>query len=175
MISSLTGLTGPVEADAEGPATGSLHIGNRNIGNRQLAAVLFVVIVLVGMIATAAYLAGRVAVDGGTSVARTRSTSTAVPPATVSKPAAAKPVAPAAAAALPVLQGRFLQVGAVDKGMAEVAVEYLARKGFSARIGDSPSPGIVRVLVGPIGPSQDPAKLQAEVEVLGFRPFLRQY
>ena len=109
-----------------------------------------------------------------------------------SAPSAGKPVAVAAqlekpAASTPaghqltqvpteLLKGNtYWQVAAIDRGMAEVSCEFLLRKELPALLGDSPTPGIVRVLVGPIRSPDDTARYKAVLEESGFHPFVKKY
>jgi len=202
---SLTELTGPVDSDPKEPA-----IGSEPLGNRQIAAVLFVVVVLVAVISTLAYLVGRLTPPDGSRQVHAKTAEqiivvdpvTATPPqparARATTPVALPPAAspgkevapagqPAGAASVPGTASKvaptadslaglvFYQVAAVDKGMADVSVEYLVRKGIAARLGDSPSPGTYRVLAGPLPDGQENDRLRATLEALGFRPFLRRY
>jgi len=68
----------------------------------------------------------------------------------------------------------YFQVAAVDRGMAEVSKEYLIRKGLPGLVGDSPSPGVHRVLVGPLA-ENDVNRVRRVLEEAGFRPFLKNY
>ncbi len=110
-----------------------------------------------------------------------------------SNPAAVKPAAVAAPVETPVasqpvkahqltqvptelLKGNtYWQVAAVDRGMAEVSCEFLLRKELPALLGDSPTPGIVRVLVGPIRTPDETARYRAVLEEAGFQPFVKKY
>jgi hypothetical protein len=69
----------------------------------------------------------------------------------------------------------FWQVAATEVGMAEVTCELLTRKGLPALMGDSPSKGIVRVLVGPVRTPADSNKFKATLDEAGFHPFIKKY
>ncbi len=69
----------------------------------------------------------------------------------------------------------YWQVAAIDRGMAEVSCEFLLRKELPALLGDSPTPGIVRVLVGPIHTPDETTKYKAVLEDSGFHPFIKKY
>ena len=196
-------------------------VGEFSVGQRQLAALGFVVFLLLGFVATMSYLAGRVArnpqlpaqvVASAATPVRPRSAAplpvpvvvkpaveqlilvetasvpvvpapviTAKPSALETLPAPAPaPVKASAAQLTPVptelLKGNtYWQVAAIDRGMAEVSCEFLIRKGLPALLGDSPSPGIVRVLVGPIHTQDETARHKVVLEESGFHPFIKKY
>ena len=98
--------------------------------------------------------------------------------APVETPVASTPVKAHQLTQVPVelLKGNtYWQVAAVDRGMAEVSCEFLLRKELPALLGDSPSPGIVRVLVGPIHTPDETARYKAVLEESGFHPFIKKY
>lgn len=193
-----------------------------SVGQRQLAAIGFVSFLLLGLVATMSYVAGRITsppapasrVAGLPRTAATPAPSvspeapkaaaeaprkppveqlivveaqTPPPPAapapTVTAPTVANVTpAPAVAGARPqptptekLIGNTYLQVAAVDRGMAEVTCELLTRKGLPALIGDSPSDGIFRVLVGPIRNAADVPGHQAILAEAGFHPFVKKY
>jgi len=197
------------------------------LGQRQIAALGFVAILMLGCVATLAYVAGRSngpAQSAANSQSAVRSsprpTPALPPPAAVAakiKPAtnveqlimvepasaapvaappsvmalrAAQPLPPRQSAEQPALSkapelqplapqllaGRtFWQVAATDKGMSEVTCELLVRKGLPALIGDSPSPGIYRVLVGPVHSTDETARYKVVLDESGFHPFIKKY
>jgi cell division septation protein DedD len=213
MMPSLTELTGPQHQTAPGDSRATL-------GNRQLAAVLFMGLLLVSLIASLSYLVGRLSGPADAVKAQTQArkgmqeqvivvdpivgnqhakpsppSPIKVPPpqpVTVSPPspkpqpappvAAAKPATPPiphpafASATPPGLAGSsFFQVAAVDRGMAEVSVEFLRKKDLPALLGDIASPGVYRVLVGPLNTIEETNRVKASLENAGFHPFLRKY
>jgi len=95
-------------------------------------------------------------------------------PAAQGEPAATAkaPLSPAPPASWP--QGDYFQVAAVERGMAEVSAEYLRKRGLPALVGDMASPGVYRVLVGPMRDAQQTGEIRTTLEKLGFRPFLRR-
>ena len=101
------------------------------------------------------------------------------PAAPEPKPAPAAPFevkpAPPPVAAPPAGSGQmYLQVAAVAKPDAEILVDTLKKRGLPALIGPGPSDTIFRVLVGPYQDSASAAKSKAELEGLGFKPWLRK-
>ena len=93
------------------------------------------------------------------------------PPAKAEVPAPAPPVAPAAAE--PVPGETYLQVAAVKQEVAETVAKTLKDKGFPALLSPGP-PGKTRVLVGPYADLAKLGQAKAELERLGFQPFVKK-
>lgn len=172
------------------------------LGNRQIAAALFVVLALVTVIATLSYIAGRATPASSTPAAPAvmavqhpgpeqvivvdpKSSAPQQPAAPAAVPPSIAPTTPAAAPAGPIVLPTgpddppapgtmFFQVASVDKGMADVSVQYLLDKGFSARRAPGATPHVYRVLAGPIDPAQM-GQTEAKLKDLGFSPFPKKY
>jgi cell division protein FtsN len=101
----------------------------------------------------------------------------AEPPAPEPKPE--PPPAPVArvkqAAAEPSVGETYLQVIAAKRSTAEVYVDVLKQKGFSALMAPVPGGDLYRALVGPVKDSTDLARLRSELEAAGFKPHVRKY
>lgn len=156
-----------------------MHDSRVVLGNRQMAAVAFVILALLALVAAMAYLAGRVMttaaqVPGAAKVPEqvivVDPKPTTAPPVAAAAPVAAIP----AVGSAPVSGESYFQVGSVDRGMADVSVEYIKKNGLSARVAPGVSSGVFRVLVGPIGASDTPA-IKARLKALGFTPFIKKY
>ena len=174
------------------------------LGNRQIAAALFVVLALVTVIATLSYIAGRATpsapatVSASTQVARQQAPEQVIvvdakssatpqqPAAPAALPPSITPAAPLAVPAAPIALPTgpdappapgtvFFQVASVDKGMADVSVQYLLEKGFSARRAPGISGGVYRVLVGPLDASMPMSQTEGKLKDLGFSPFPKKY
>jgi cell division septation protein DedD len=65
-------------------------------------------------------------------------------------------------------------MAAVDRGVAEVFVEVLRRKGFQAVIAKGPTEDIFRVLVGPVKDATSLARVKADLQAVGFTSFARK-
>lgn len=76
---------------------------------------------------------------------------------------------------LPIQGQTYFQMAAVERGVAEVFVEYLGRKGFAALMAPGPSDSIFRVLVGPIDGPEAFSKTQADLIAAGFTTFTRRF
>jgi cell division septation protein DedD len=70
--------------------------------------------------------------------------------------------------------GTYLQMAAVDRGVAEVFVEVLLRKGFEAVIANGPTEDMFRVLVGPVKDATSLARVKADLQAAGFTSFPRK-
>jgi hypothetical protein len=185
--------------------------GQMTLGNRQVAAVSFVILTMLALVASVAYLAGRMVTPVITTATEAKAPESRAPeqvyvvnsaqtvtpaalstaaPAVTAAPATAAPMAirptpaaspaassiPAPASSAPVVSALsfrpvYWQVASVDRGMAEVSVEYLKKKGLPAVMAAGASPSVFRVLVGPADNSEAAARLKEELTQLGFTPF----
>lgn len=69
----------------------------------------------------------------------------------------------------------YLQMGAVEKGMAVVLAEGLRRHGFPSFVAPGPSERIFRVLIGPFTKQEDFKKAKAEVDAIDLGTFARRF
>lgn len=182
----------PQQAAPSAPVTPGVEQSRLVLGNKQLAATAFVVLTLITVIATLSYVVGRSTGDRAPAAAPAAVQAVAPSQAPAAeqviivepKPAAAA-VAPATAAPVvtapwnpelpPAAGTMFFQVASVDKGMADVSVQYLQEKGFAARRAPGASAGVYRVLVGPLEAGQGMMEAEARLKGLGFTPFPKKY
>ncbi len=68
----------------------------------------------------------------------------------------------------------YLQIAALDRGMSEVLVEFLRRKGFQAKIALGATEDIFRVMVGPAKDAAALARIRADLQAAGFTSFARK-
>ncbi len=68
----------------------------------------------------------------------------------------------------------YLQIAAVDRGMAQVLVEVLRKKGFQAELAAGPTEDIFRVIVGPAKDADTLARMKADLQAAGFTSFTRK-
>jgi cell division septation protein DedD len=81
---------------------------------------------------------------------------------------AAKTSSRAPAASQPESGKTYLQLSAIDHDKAEIMVELLRKKSFSAIAAEIPEkPGVFRVLVGPV-PEADVIKIRADLQNASF-------
>jgi cell division protein FtsN len=147
--------------------------------SRQLTAVSLGAVLLVGLVAGIGYVAGRSVSAGqlATAPAPAIEAPAPAPPAVTVAPAPSPLPATVEPSYLDPEQARgqrFLQVCAVERGVAEVFLEVLARKGFTGRIAPGPDAKTFRVLVGPLTTTEI-AETRSALERAGFTAFVRNY
>lgn len=163
------------------------------MGNKQLLAVFFIMILLLCVFFSMGYIVGRntapseeVAQTGApvevqpagkpaedsqasSEVADGRESSRAEPAETASGSPDTNRVAE------PEPGQSFLQVAATDRPEAEVLLEALRKRGFEARLAPVPDQDLIRVLVGPVEGADQLSKTRASLQEAGFKPFTRTY
>jgi hypothetical protein len=112
-------------------------------------------------------------------------TTTAVVPAASTPPATAAPTAtqpqsastPATLELLdqPLPNRMYLQVGSLEKGVAEILAQGLRIKGVPATVAPGVSPVVSRIIVGPFTTSAEMAVVNKHLSELGFKPFPRRF
>jgi cell division septation protein DedD len=163
------------------------------LGRRQVASLLFVATVILVIISAVSYLAGR-------SLPATEEL-----PALLVAPAAGvpdPPLIPAVNAAItnaaepatapggpsiaskdsglplfgdPVAGAVYIQMGAVERGIAIVFVEGLRKEGFDTFVAPGPNEKIFRVLIGPLPTPSSFEHAKQAVDRLGLNTFARKY
>ena len=89
-------------------------------------------------------------------------------------PAKAPPASAAAVAVNPGPGNMYLQVMAVGQPQAGVVMDTLKQKGFPVILGESPTPSLYRVMVGPYTDAASLGKAKAQLENVGFKPLVRK-
>jgi len=170
------------------PRTGEVEFV---LGQRQIASLLFVAVVALSVLSTIAYVAGRNATREAVLAKAVYKTPT---PATVVEAGAAKSnighvspaKPPATSEPIPISSlpsnvpaprpGEvYLQIGAVERGFAEVLIVGLRSRGMPSVMTSVPGGKCFRVLVGPL---KDPAaylQTKARLESAGLDFFPRRY
>jgi cell division septation protein DedD len=69
----------------------------------------------------------------------------------------------------------YLQIGAVERGFAEIVVAGLRSRGYASVLAPSPSDKIFRVLIGPLQDGEAVTRTKAELEAAGLNFFARRY
>jgi len=162
------------------------------LGRAQVASVLFVATVVVVVFSAISYLAGR-ALSPRAAARPEPATAAAAPvlQATVVKtpdfPLPEPPVENAVPArpvtreieppmfATPTANATYLQMGAVEKGVAVIMVDGLRKRGFSSFAAPGPSDTIFRVLIGPLEDAEAFRITKEKVDQIGLNSFLRKY
>src|SRR5689334_664274 len=121
------------------------------LGKRQAAALSFVGLVLLAVAAGGAYLIGKAAIRPEPSPKVVMAAPPVQPPAPVVQAApapAAKPPEPPLFAD-PVAGAIYIQMGAVERGIAVVFAEGLRKRGLDGFVAPGPNEKIFRVVIGP--------------------------
>lgn len=151
------------------------------IGRRQMASLLFVAVVVVVAFSAVSYLAGKSLAPKPAPAPEPLITIAA--PASVETPPAepvpqpvpvAKAKTEAPLFADPQSGALYLQLGAVEKGVAVIMVEGLRKREFSAFVAPGPNDHIFRVLIGPLD-TQSYQRAKDAVDQLGLSAFARKY
>jgi hypothetical protein len=161
------------------------------LGRAQVASVLFVATVVVVIFSAISYMAGRAL--SPKAAARPELATAPVAPvlqATVVKtpdfplPEPVEnvvPVRPVSSEieppvfANPSANAIYLQMGAVEKGVAVIMVDGLRKRGFPSFAAPGPSDAIFRVLIGPLADAEAFRITKEKVDQIGLNSFLRKY
>jgi cell division septation protein DedD len=152
------------------------------LGKRQFAGVLFIAIVFLVVFSAASYIAGEAMSPRRAApaepVAEHVNEGPSAPPVAIA-PAVQPAPKPAPAPQPPVFAdpkkgGLYLQLGAVDKGIAMIMVEGLRTHGFDAFAGPGPSEKIFRVLIGPFADQDAFHRTKDAVDDLSLTAFPRR-
>jgi cell division septation protein DedD len=87
----------------------------------------------------------------------------------------AKPAAESPLFASPVPQAIYIQVGAVEKGVATVIAEGLRKHALDSFVAAGPTEKTFRVLIGPFADGEAYQKAQSVVDQIGLASFARRY
>ena len=161
------------------------------LGRAQIASWLFVAVIAVAICSSLAYLAGEKITAKKTAAFPRPAAPVAPPPVAASAelPQASIMVAPKADLAPLVKNQRivaplfaepeigkvYLQIGAVERGMATLLADGLRVHGFDSFVAPGPNDKVFRVLIGPL---PDPATFQqamVAVNALELANFARKY
>jgi len=160
------------------------------LGRRQIASLLFVAIVLAVVFSAVSYLAGRgaapkpmklppappvVAAPVQAPAPVIEATTTVLPPEPVIPATKNDAKMEAPIFADPTIGAVYLQMGAVEKGMAVIFAEGLRKHGFDAFVAPGPSEKIFRVLIGPLPDPDSFLRAKAAVDAIDLGTFARRY
>ena len=150
------------------------------LGKRQIAGVLFMASVFLAVFSAVSYIAGE-AMSPRRTAAAERPAPVPVSSAPVNATPAAvvveapKPAPPAPLFAEPKSGELYLQMGALDKGMATLFVEGLRTHGFESFVAPGPSEKIFRVLIGPLADQEAYRRTKDAIDDLGLTAFAKKY
>src|SRR5713101_3958353 len=156
------GLTDRESSPEAGAKSGEYEIV---LGRRQIASLLFIAIVLAVVFSAVAYLSGQT----GEAKPVQRPPEPALPLAKRDN----KPEPPMFAEPLP--GAVYIQMGAVDKGMAMVFAAGLRKYGFDGFVAPGPNEKIFRVLIGPLPDPDSFRRAKAAVDAIDLGTFARRY
>ncbi|HYV63397.1 MAG TPA: hypothetical protein VE958_12020 [Bryobacteraceae bacterium] len=162
------------------------------MGRRQITAITFLALVLVAVCSGASYLAGKVMSAGEEAVQpliKLDQPAAPLPPpmieATIVPPPAAPvqsalPMASTHVAEAPLFANSvpkaiYIQVAAVEKGVAMVIAEGLRSHALDAFVAPGPNERVFRVLIGPFQNAEGYQKARNIVDQIGLASFARQY
>ena len=163
------------------------------LGRSQIASWLFVGLIAVAVSSSLAYLLGETL--GVKKAARASAVTRAAIPVPAAPTAGASaplpeasimvppngdptPVVKTSAAPLfaePEIGKVYLQIGAVEKGMATLLSEGLRSHGFDSFVAPGPHENLYRVLIGPVLDPQAFRQTMAAVEALDLAVYARKY
>ena len=69
----------------------------------------------------------------------------------------------------------YIQIGAVEKGIAVVLAEGLRKRGFQSFVAPGPNEKIFRVLIGPLPDPDSYIKAKEKVDQIGLATFARRF
>jgi cell division septation protein DedD len=153
------------------------------VGRRQAAALTFLALVVVALCSGASYLAGKAIApreEAPVPMIKLEQPPAPLIEATILSPAAPPvdpsiPLPDAPLFASPVAQAIYIQVGAVDKGVATVLAEGLRKHALDSFVAPGPSDKAFRVLIGPFADAEAYQKAQGVVDRIGLASFARRY
>lgn len=163
------------------------------LGRAQIASWLFVGVIAVAICSSLAYLGGeKIAVKKTAAISRPGatlapvpqpvSTSAELPQASILAPPQAavaslaknqKPAAPLFAE--PEMGKVYIQIAAVERGMATLLVEGLRSHGFDSFVAPGPNDKIFRVLIGPLPDPETFRQAMVTVNAMDLASFARKY
>lgn len=149
------------------------------LGRRQVASLLFISTVILMLCIAVSYLAGK---------SMSAKVQVAAPPAAIvhepdpppivlnQEPLPAAPSAPEPPLfAEPKIGSVYIQMGAVDKGVAVIFAEGLRKRGLAAFVAPGPNEKIFRVLIGPLPDPASYMKAKDTVDKIGLTTFARKF
>ena len=148
------------------------------LGRTQVASWLFVGVIALAVCGSLAYLAGEtvaakrtqgaaavVAAPAPTVLPQASLLAKAEPPAKSTRPLVGEPE----------IGKVYLQVGAVERGMAVILAEGMRVHGFEAFVAPGPNDKIFRVLIGPLPDPDAFREAMLKVDALDLATFARKY
>jgi cell division septation protein DedD len=156
------------------------------VGRRQVAGILFLLLVAVAVCSGGSYLAGKAIsarvepAEQEIKIEQPAAPSASAPApmleaSIVPPPTAPKPAAEAPLFASPNPQAIYIQVGAVEKGVALILAEGLRKHALDSFVAPGPTGKTFRVLIGPFADADGYQKARNIVAEIGLDNFARRY
>jgi len=146
------------------------------IGRRQLSSLLFVATVVIVTFSAVSYLVGRSVTPREVSAAAAQAAPVAAPIPVVNAtiaPTTTRAEPPMFADPLP--RKTYIQMGAVEKGLAIIFAEGLRRRGLDGFVAPGPNDKLFRVLIGPFADEAVYKRVKNQVDQIGLNTFPRRY
>jgi hypothetical protein len=152
------------------------------LGRAQIASWLFVGVIAVAVCGSLAYLGGETVAAKRTRRAAAVVTAPVPVPVPAALPQASllakaepltKPARPLVGE--PEIGKVYLQVGAVERGMAVILAEGMRVHGFDAFVAPGPNDRVFRVLIGPLPDPDAFREAMLKVDALDLATFARKY
>ena len=181
MTQRIFALDDPLEVETDSPEDYELVVGRR-----QIAGLTFLALVVVAVCSGGSYLAGK-AISSARAVPSADPVIKIDQPPPTPVPAPASPVAPLLEATIvpkpseaplfanPNPQAIYIQVGAVEKGVAVILAEGLRKHALDSFVAPGPGTKSFRVLIGPFPDAEAYQKARNVVAELGLDNFARRY
>jgi hypothetical protein len=188
----------PAQQEEKAPETAQQETTEYEIvlGRAQIASWLFVAVIAIAVCSSLAFLAGKS--TNAKKVAVAAADVKPPSPAPQATPEAAPAPLPTASIVVPLksdtqtalqaaaqsaqplfaepITGKvYIQMGAVEKGMATILAEGLRSHGFDAFVAPGPSDKIFRVLIGPLPDPESFRQAKAAVDAIELSTFARKY
>jgi hypothetical protein len=152
------------------------------VGTPQMAALAFLGIAAIAVFSGLSYLAGKAMQADPLPPIQVKLQQAAAPEPSIGDQFASYagtapvPKAPPAPIFSDPSPGKsYIQMAAVEKGVAAVFAEGLRAHDLTAFVAPGPSPNIFRVLIGPVSDSQSYKAAKLELDKIGLSTFMRQY
>jgi cell division septation protein DedD len=143
------------------------------MGRRHVASALFVATVAIVLSCTVSYLAGKSLSTKKTVVVEKI---VPIPAPAVSTPAVKTEAVPEPPLfAEPVTGAIYLQMGAVEEGIAVIFAEGLRKRGLQSFVATGPNEKIFRVLIGPFPDQAAYQRAKDSVTEIGLATFARRF
>ena len=144
------------------------------VGRRQIASVLFVFTIVLMICIAISYLAGK-SMASKAAVAAPIAAVVRQPEPPVAAAKLAEPAPEPPLLAEPKNGAVYIQMAAVEKGLAMVFADGLRKRGLPSIVAQGPSEKLFRVLIGPLPDPASYVRAKDAVDKLGLSTFARKF